>query len=57
MPQNLRSLVYKYHIQNTLEYLDNFDAFSIYELTNDPQEKSDILNAVTQTRLPWLLES
>ena len=57
VPQNLRSLIYKYHIQNTLEYTDNFDIFTIYELTNDPQEKSDVLNAVAQTRLEWLLDS
>ena len=55
--QNLRSLIYKYHIQNTLEYFDNFDIFNVYELTTDPQEKSDVLNAVSQTRLEWLLDS
>jgi hypothetical protein len=57
VPQNLRSLIYKYHIQNTLEYFDNFDIFNVYELTTDPQEKSDVLNAVSQTRLEWLLDS
>ncbi len=53
---NLRGLVYEYHIENTYDYNDVFKLFDVYPVSVDPQEKSLILNAVSQSRLAWILD-
>ncbi len=52
---NIRGSVYKYHLQNTYNYNDWFDIYQVYELTNDPQEKSSALLSLTGTRSTWIL--
>ncbi len=56
MAPNLRSLVYKYHVQNTYDYVDAFKLYQVYQTTIDPQEKSNLLNALAQTRSTWVFD-
>lgn len=54
-PPHTREVVYKYHIQNTYK-VDDWDLLlRDYVLSNDVLEQSRYLNALTFTRLPWLL--
>ncbi|CAF1001465.1 unnamed protein product, partial [Brachionus calyciflorus] len=53
---NLRGLVLKYHLQNTYDYLDWFDVFDIYILSVDPQERAQVLSAIANTRLMWIVD-
>ena len=55
VPVNIRSSVYKYHLQNTYNYYDWFDVFTLYELSGDAQEKNDALTGLTGSRSVWLL--
>ncbi len=56
MAPNLRSLVYKYHVQNTYDYVDTLNLYEVYQSTIDPQEKSSLLNALAQTRSTWMFD-
>lgn len=53
---NLRGLVLKYHLQNTYEYKDWFTVTDLYSLTVDPQERAHVLNAISNTRLLWIID-
>jgi hypothetical protein len=53
---NLRSLVYKYHVQNTYDYVDALKLYEVYQTSIDPQEKSSLLNAIAQTRSTWMFD-
>jgi hypothetical protein len=53
---DIRQSVYRYHIQNTNEFLDWFSLFSLYTSTYDPQEASFALSGLTYSRLFWVLE-
>jgi hypothetical protein len=57
IPPNLRALVYKYHVQNTYDYSDTFKIANVYPITDDPNEKSYVLRAITQSRQPWMLDA
>ena len=53
---NLRGLVMKYHLQNTYDYTDWFTVSDLYTLTIDPQERAQILSAIANTRLLWIID-
>lgn len=56
VPLNFRGSVYKYHIQNTLDYNDWFNMNQLYLNTNDPFERAYAIASLSQTRLFWLLD-
>ena len=47
---NLRSVVYKYHVQNSYDFYDWYKVVELYEFTSDPQERSAALLALTFVR-------
>lgn len=53
---NIRSSVYKYHIQNSNNYQDWYNLAGVYSLTVDPQERTLILDSVANTRIYWILD-
>ena len=53
---NLRGLALKYHLQNTYEFFDWFDVYEIYGVTVDPQERAQVLSAIANTRLLWIID-
>ena len=53
---NHRSFVYRYHIQNSIDY-DDWDSMrSIYLNTEDVDESERALQALASTRLNWILD-
>lgn len=56
IPATIRGNVYKYQVQNSYTYTHFFDMAVLYDQTLDPQEKSIALNALSFTRLIWLLD-
>ena len=53
---NYRPYVFKYHIQNTYEFLEWIRLFDFYEITGDSREKEYTLDALANTRLTFLLD-
>jgi aminopeptidase N len=52
---NIRSLVYKYHIEYIDDYNDWDALLNVYIRTVDPQEQAYILNALSYSRSTWIL--
>ncbi len=55
MPGFIRAPVYNYHLQNTYDVGDWDYMFRIYESVVDFNEERKYLEALTFTKLPWLL--
>lgn len=55
--QNIRSSIYKYHIQNSYDYLDWVKLQQVYRASSDPQEQSLVLQALGASRSTWILSS
>lgn len=55
IPSHVRSIVYNYHFQNTYDIEAWFVFFRLYNTQVDLLERERYLNALTYTRLPWLL--
>jgi hypothetical protein len=55
IPPHVRAVVYNYHFQNTYNVQDYLTALSKYNFNNDLQEQHRLLEALTYSRLPWLL--
>lgn len=53
---NLRAIVYKYHLQNTNNFNDWYDLYDFYVITNDLREKEYAIEALSNTRLNFLLD-
>lgn len=53
---NLRSLAYKYHIQNSNDPNDWLKVLSLYSAMEQVQEKLSALDALSFTRLAWTLD-
>jgi len=53
---DIRQSVYRYHTQNTNEFLDWYNLFNLYISTYDPQEASFALSGLTYSRLYWVLD-
>jgi hypothetical protein len=56
LPPHVRNVVYNYHFQNTYNVNDWRVVFIEYESIDDIQEREMLLEAITYTRLPWLLK-
>lgn len=56
MPGDLRFMVYKYHMQNTNNFLEWLRLLDFYEVTNDEREKQYALEALAYTRNSWLFD-
>jgi aminopeptidase N len=55
IPAHARPVVYNYHFQNTYNVKDWDYIFIRYSTTTDVQEQHRFLEALTFSRLPWLL--
>ncbi len=55
MPPFSREVIYNYHFQNTYDLEEWTYLFSEYILTNDLNQQRKYLEALTYTRLPWLI--
>ena len=53
---NYRPYVFKYHIQNSNEFLEFLRLFDFYEITSDSREKEYTLDALANTRLTFLID-
>lgn len=55
IPAYVRAIVYNYHFQNTYDVKEWDYIFYEYKFTLDLQERDRLQNALTYSRLPWLL--
>jgi aminopeptidase N len=55
LPSYMRKVVYNYHIQNTYRVSDWTQLLQYYEFYPSPQDQHKFLEALTFTRLPWLI--
>ena len=53
---NNRLLVYKYHMQNTNDFLEWLRLYEYYEITQDEREKDYAIESLSHTRQTWLLD-
>ena len=53
---NFRPYVFKYHMQNTEDYLEVVRLFEFYEVTSDSREKEYVLDALANSRLSFFLD-
>ena len=56
MSPNYRPAVYKYHLQNSYEFLDWQRLYDFYEISNNIREDEYVIDALANTRLNWLLD-
>lgn len=53
---NIRAIVYKYHLQNTNNFNDWYDIYDFYAVANDLREKEYAIEALSNSRLNFILD-